>query len=108
MIYNRQTLLIDWYFIKLIMDLNDLPAIDFETELLFLPNVVIVPLQVWLFKKFHLNYIVQEKIPKLMTTTPFIWDLMRHMLSISSKTNPVRGIEFFCLYKGTEVLIFKN
>jgi hypothetical protein len=46
--------------------------------------------KVWLFKKFDLNYIGQEKIPKLMTTSPFIWNLMRHMLSIFSKTSPVR------------------
>jgi hypothetical protein len=53
---------------------NDLPAIDFETELLFLSHVVNGPsTRFGYLKNFHLNYIGQEKNPKLMTTPPFIY-----------------------------------
>jgi hypothetical protein len=33
------------YPISNLLPINDLPVIDFKTELLFLPNVVMVPLQ---------------------------------------------------------------
>jgi hypothetical protein len=55
---------------KKFKDINDLPSGAIETELLFFPNVVMVPLLGSVLEKIHLNYRSQYKILKLMTTPP--------------------------------------
>jgi hypothetical protein len=70
----------------------------FWNWIIFFPNVVMVPLSGTAIKN-HRNYRSQDKIPKLVTTRPFIWYLIWGTMPFFSRTRSVRGTElnFLCV-----------